>query len=297
MTLPNLIIPGAGKSGTSSLHDSLQLHPDIFMSRRKEPHYFSSEASPDEQRAYEGLFEESDRCTIRGESSTSYMVIPDAPERIKRALESPKIIFILRNPVDRVASHYRWLQSLGLEPRSLRRAFSADIGATPSMDEAVLNSGNFRYYHQHSSYGTALERYLAYFDRNQIKVVTFESFITAHARTMRECFEFLGVPEGVRVEEVRSNTTQNVTGIRGSVRSFARTMHSRFPSIRRLQWAYLGLGRTALGIAEQKLSPGGRRGLKPGDRVWLADQLADDVEKLRTIWGEDFSEWSSDFPL
>lgn len=74
MMLPNLIVPGAAKSGTTSLHESLQEHPDIFMCRRKEPHFFSREASLDDQRRYEMLFE-------RGESSTSYMVIPDAPSR------------------------------------------------------------------------------------------------------------------------------------------------------------------------------------------------------------------------
>jgi hypothetical protein len=75
MTLPNLIIPGAAKSGTTSLHKMLGQHPDIFMSRSKEPHYFSRKQTPHGLAKYESLFDQSGDCPVRGESSTSYMVI------------------------------------------------------------------------------------------------------------------------------------------------------------------------------------------------------------------------------
>lgn len=297
MTLPNLIIPGAAKSGTSSLHESLRHHPDIFMSDRKEPHHFSREPSSDGQRSYEALFEGSDEFAVRGESSTSYLIMPDAPKRINRVLGQPKIIFILRNPVDRVASHYRWLQSLGLEARPVVRAYLADRDQTPSIDRSVLNSGNYRFYHQHSSYGSALERFLECFEKGQIKVLTFERFVTAPAAVMSECFDFLGVSQRGPLRAIQSNATQQVTWIRGVARFLARATYARLPWARPLLGVYLGPVRAAIGLAERTSLFGGDTDLGQDDREWLKRQLADEVQKLRSSWDEDFAEWSGDFPL
>jgi len=299
MTLPNLIVPGAAKSGTTSLHDCLRQHPNIFMSERKEPQFFSREPTPELRERYRSLFEASGGFAVRGESSTSYMVVPEAPLRMREALDRPRLIFVLRNPVERVISHYRWLQSLGLERRALRAAFQADREATPSMDESIFNTGNFCFYFQHSAYGSALERYLTCFDRTQMRIVTFEGFTQHFDEVMRGCFRFLGVDEGVRVTRSHSNETRHVTHLRSRAWYLMRSVTSRVRWVRRFRRVYMAPAGLALRAVE-RLYPGAAArlgGPSPEDRIWLAQQLAGEVEKLRATWNEDFAEWSRDFPV
>ncbi|HEY9134269.1 MAG TPA: hypothetical protein VIM85_00570, partial [Pseudomonadales bacterium] len=80
--MPNLFIPGSAKSGTSSLHEYLNQHPDISMSSEKEPHFFCIKRNKKEAFEYEKLFENEKK--YRGESSTGYMVFHGVPERIKK---------------------------------------------------------------------------------------------------------------------------------------------------------------------------------------------------------------------
>ena len=93
---PNLFIPGAGKSGSSSLHNYLKLHPDIYMSELKEPHFFSHDEnyfSKTQTEKYYELFKNGKKYKYRGESSTGYMVFPHVIDRIKMDKKKPKFIF------------------------------------------------------------------------------------------------------------------------------------------------------------------------------------------------------------
>ena len=97
--LPNLYIPGAGKSGTSSLHEYLGKHPEICMSTIKEPHFWTSpnfkNYTKKDFNNYSKLFE-GENNSYRGESSTGYMCFSEFKPRIKKHYKSsPKFIFIL----------------------------------------------------------------------------------------------------------------------------------------------------------------------------------------------------------
>ncbi|MEA3642075.1 MAG: hypothetical protein VBE63_19355, partial [Lamprobacter sp.] len=116
--LCNLVVPGFPKSGTSSLHEYLDLHPQINMSRHKESHFFAIEKHWNKGWDYHNsLFNISKDYSYYGESSTIYCISEKSIERIQSSLKSPKFIFLLRHPVQRVLSHYRWLCALGLERR------------------------------------------------------------------------------------------------------------------------------------------------------------------------------------
>ena len=102
---PNLFIPGAAKSGTTSLHELLDLHPNISMSCVKEPHFWTrlefENFTKKDIGNYLSLFDEKKNAKYRGESSTGYMVFPSFIEHLKQHYDSqPKFIFILRNPID-----------------------------------------------------------------------------------------------------------------------------------------------------------------------------------------------------
>jgi len=118
MTKPDFIIIGAMKSATSTLHEQLALQEGIFMTTPKEPNYFSD----DEQYAkgsdwYDALFLDATDADLCGESSTHYTKLPDYPltvGRMAKRLQSPKLIYVLRHPIDRLVSHYihQWTQNI-----------------------------------------------------------------------------------------------------------------------------------------------------------------------------------------
>ena len=110
--LPTFIIAGAAKSGTTALHEVLNSHPEICMSWMKGPTYFTEEASRStHQRGkewYERLFSECVNAQAIGEVSPFYMTGMDAPELIYGTVPKVKLLFVLRNPIDRLYSYYRY---------------------------------------------------------------------------------------------------------------------------------------------------------------------------------------------
>lgn len=118
MTKPDFIIIGAMKSATSTLHMQLALQPGIFMSTPKEPNYFSDDKNYARGKQwYESLFDGALPTDICGESSTHYTKLPDYPltiERMADGLKEPKLIYVIRHPVDRLISHYihQWSQNV-----------------------------------------------------------------------------------------------------------------------------------------------------------------------------------------
>lgn len=295
MSLPNLIIPGAGKSGTTTLHDALAQHPRVFMSSKKEPHYFSHPPSAERWTRYVALFEGSESHPVRGESSTSYLSIPEAPVRIAEVLGSPRILVILRNPVDRFASHYFWLRSKGLEPRSLRGAYVADKDETPDIRNTVLGSGNLCYYHANSSYGSNLRRFYKIFEPGRIKVVTFESLVADFAGVLKVCFEFLEVSE-YDVRPIRSNPTRTVTPVRARISYLKRVLGRTAPRAWRLVDGRVPLARRIVAAADARSAGSEARRLDGRDREWVAGHLEAEVQLAREVTGMRFEEWAPDFP-
>ena len=108
--LPDFIIIGAMKSATSTLHNQLSAQPGIFMSTPKEPNFFSDDEIYSRGLSwYKGLFSDAKPDDICGESSTHYTKLPDYPDtiaRLKSAVPQPKLIYVMRHPIDRLVSHY-----------------------------------------------------------------------------------------------------------------------------------------------------------------------------------------------
>ena len=181
-TLPNLIIIGAMKAGTSSLHYYLSKHPQIFMSEKKELNFFNH----DMRRGLEWYKSNFDaRYPVNGESTPQYArfpKMPGIPERIKEVVGTPKIIYMVRDPVDRIVSHYVHSISREWEDRPFEEVLSnIDVG---SNDYVLL-----------SSYFFQLSQYLRMFPRERIKVVLLERLSRAPRDTLKEVFRFLEVDE------------------------------------------------------------------------------------------------------
>lgn len=181
---PDFVLIGAMKAGSTTLHRQLERHPRLFLTRPKEPEYFSLRfGEPGAGAWYEGLFREARPGQLRGEASTGYTrwpQVPDVPARLAAHRASVRLVYLLRDPVERAVSHWRhrmleW-RAQGRTPRSLPEALDA-------LPEIVDSS---RYLRQ-------IERYLAHFPREQLHVAFFEDLVDAPRRTLEEVQRFLGV--------------------------------------------------------------------------------------------------------
>lgn len=128
MSGPDFIIIGAMKSGTSSLQDQLARQNGLFMTTPKEPNYFSDDAVFAKGAGwYSALFDDAPAGAVTGEASTHYTKLPTHPhtvERLKAAAPSVKLIYVIRNPVDRALSHYMHEWSQGVMGADLEQAFA-----------------------------------------------------------------------------------------------------------------------------------------------------------------------------
>jgi hypothetical protein len=202
--LPTFIVIGANKGGTTSLSHYLDQHPDVFMSRNKEPMFFSNvsahEGRPDHSMRsevvrtwgeYTQLFAAGRDCLAIGEASTSYLCYPGAPARIHAKLPAVRLLAVLRNPFDRAFSAFQMYQRLGMETLSFAEAIDAELarfdGLPPKGQEWK------RMYLQLGFYGRGLTRYLEYFPGDQLGIHLFEDLEAAPRELIHNLFRFIGV--------------------------------------------------------------------------------------------------------
>ena len=208
MALPTFIIAGAPKCGTTALWAYLNEHPEVFMTKIKEPRFFSQRyrevsanfITPGPEKSanynkgikwYESLFEPGIHKKARGEASTHYFYASDSAVLIKKDLPDVRLIFVLRDPVERLYSHY-WQDS------------KAGINL-PCFDYIVdRNNPYLEYYIYVSSYKIHIERYLKEFPRNQILILFLSDFRNNPVETFIKVCSFL---------DIDSSFIPNVLGI------------------------------------------------------------------------------------
>ncbi len=127
-----------------------------------------------------------------GESSTIYCICEKSAQRIKQHLDAPKIILLLRDPVERLVSHYNWLYKLGLENRSIIEAVE-ESGASFDPDYPIPGGGNYMSYLSFSSYSKYVPMWLSLFNEDNVKIVVSESLSRFPLQVVNECLEFLGL--------------------------------------------------------------------------------------------------------
>jgi sulfotransferase family protein len=193
---PNFLIAGAGKAGTTSLHDYLGQHPGILMSSFKEPNYFVPGYGYKDWDAYLSLFDGARNEKAIGESSTGYLYCEHSPAWIKSVLGDIKIILILRNPARRAASLYWWMVREGYEDAP---TFTAALELEPSRIHdprfAETCSEFHHSYHYYSSglYSAQVRRFLETFGSKNVRIYVFEEFARNPLAICRDIFGFLDV--------------------------------------------------------------------------------------------------------
>jgi hypothetical protein len=188
---PDFLVIGAAKSGTTTLYHYLARHPGIHMSPQKEPCFFDADRSwrrgPD---WYRSLFAGARDDQACGEASTNYTrfpQVPGVPERIAALVPGAKLVYLLRDPVERAYAHYvhRWTKELhpGLP-------FAQGFEEFVARDPMCLDG---------SDYLLQVGRYLPHFRADALHVLYLDDLVGDPARALRRLFRFLGVDEAVDV--------------------------------------------------------------------------------------------------
>jgi hypothetical protein len=280
--LPNLIIIGGLKCGTTSLHHYLNLHPEIEMSRPKELNFFVSELNwPLGSDWYAGHFDPDAR--IRGESSPHYTNRPSfegVVERMQEVLGSDiRLVYVVRDPIERMLSHYLHNVGGGYEDRTLVDALS-DPGSS---------------YVARSRYFFQLEPYLERFGADSVSIVGREELKADRPATMRRTFEFLGVDPGFTSEQFDREWETGVA--KGGSRFRVMDRAVRLPGLRALDRNFDRLPESLRWLVERLVhDPGGGEVPKPEIPASLRDHLVDvfseDVARLEDFAGRRFG-WLS----
>ena len=201
MKKPNFIIAGFPKCGTTSLHHYLNEHPEIFMPEQKELHFFTfkilsklkngpkdelvKETQINSSEKYLSYFQNVKKEIAIGDASPSYINYPSEFLKIKKYLNDPKVIIILRDPINRAYSNYLHLKREHRETMSFEDAIGAE-------EERIMNKySDFWYYKFNSTYYQKIVKAKTTF--SNVLILTIEELDKDPIITMKKVYKFLGV--------------------------------------------------------------------------------------------------------
>ena len=274
-SLPTFLVVGAAKSGTTSLWNYLRRHPQAFLPEVKEPGFFVEEiAWRYGLEWYERLFAPAGDALARGEASATYAMYPalaGVPERIASVVPEVKIVYLMRDPIERMRSAYVHRLDRGDERRPIREALL--------FDATYVNV---------SRYALQIGKYLEWFPREQLLLLTSEDLRHRREETMARVCRFVGIDPGVALDSTGEynrgadrRAIRNVEGLRRMVPKALRANAALRPYLLRL--AHHRLNTRPITAEETAI----------GDdlRARLADLVRSDVERLREWMDPSFEGW------
>jgi hypothetical protein len=241
VALPDFLVIGAPKAGSTAVHEALVQHPSLFLSTPKEPKYFLTggtrpgrhrQRGPGDAHSarewvwkrerYEALFNAAPAGKLRGESTPFYLWDKAAHVRIRQAVPNVKLIAIIRDPVDRAYSNWTHLWCDGLEPE-------ADFVTACRNEPGRVAAGYapFWRYLELGKYGEQFEHLFRVFAREQVHVLRYKDLVDEPAKSIDSICRFLGVEAGIIDAIPHSNPSgwadagRVNTALRGMVRGGA----------------------------------------------------------------------------
>jgi hypothetical protein len=286
--IPNFIVIGAAKAGTTSLHAWLTQHPDIFLPKQKELHFFAAEwlrehsHGPGDERvlkdlaptwdAYLAHFRDADGHRAVGEISPSYFAWWPSRESIRRHLDDPRIVLILRDPVQKAFSQYAHLIRDGRESLTFWEGLQAESG------RKARGFGALWLYLESACYAVPTQRFLETFGRERMKILYFEDLVRDPKPTLRELFEFLGVDPDVPLD------TGGVSNRSGVPRSRLLTTVVNDPRLRRIARSLLPANLvTRIGRKATELNTGKKPVLDDRSKAFLLEHTLEDRKRLAQL--------------
>ena len=298
--MPNFLIIGAGKSGTTSLYHYLGQHPQVYVSPVKEPKFFALEGEKPDFRGpgddqemmnrvannravtsikeYQDLFRGVRGEKAVGEASPIYLYSPEAPDRIKRHVPQAKLIAVLRDPAERAYSAFLHQVRNGWEPLT---HFSE---ALRDEERRMQDNWHHLFHYKHRGfYHAQLSRYYERFGPEQIRVYLYEDLKADAAGVMRDLYGFLGVDEGFAPD---TSLKYNRAGVprNGAARALVRNLNSLTPFLKgALPFGVRQRIKGGLFAEPPPLAAEVRRG--------LIEEYREDVLRLQGLIGRDLSGW------
>ncbi|MFN0114160.1 MAG: sulfotransferase family protein [Paracoccaceae bacterium] len=206
--MPDFLVIGAARAGTTAIHSFLRKSPRIFMPAGKEPNFFAFEGEALSVKgpgaefinnsittlpAYNGLFAGAASGQLLGEASPLYLYVPKAPERIRHHVPDVRMVAVLRNPVDQAWSHFMYATKFRIETVE-------DFAKALALEEERLAEGwqPLFGYSRFPRYAEQLERYFRLFPREQILIRTYDDFLADPARLMADILTHIGADASFR---------------------------------------------------------------------------------------------------
>ena len=298
--LPDFLIIGAPKAGSTALHAALAQHPQLYLSPVKEPKFFMCDGPPAPQRGpgdahsvrewiwerdrYESLFASAPDAARKGESTPFYLWDRDAHRRMRALVPDVKLIAVLRDPVDRAYSNWTHMWCDGLEPEA---SFVQACLAEP--ERVARGWAPFWRYLELGRYGEQLEDLYRWFPPAQVHLLRYRDLVDEHDRTLDRICEFLGVRTGLIAEAPSQNVSTWVEptrvnlALQAVVRAGADIGRWFPPQVWRRASAPV--------LATLHRRHGDRPELPAEDRQRLAAQFRDDVRRLEGLTGESYEDW------
>ncbi len=260
------LIIGAMKCGTSSVYSYLERHPAICPACTKEPEFFSeNQGHGADVDRYEDLWAfDTAKHRFALEGSTGYTKYPleqNVPRNISEAGINPRFIYIIRNPFDRIASHYNFKRG--------DKDWELDI-----QDDHLINTSN---------YHLQLEQYRRYFPRDRFLILDFDALKSDPRGLMLEIYEFLGLePDNLPEAYAVLNKFKGESAVEGRLRKWGvdKVWGVLPPSLKRL-------GKKAV----HAMSPPRKRALSESERQYVHSRLAEGMANLKDEYGFDVAKW------
>ncbi len=306
MALPDFLVVGAPKAGSTAVHQALVQHPELFLSTPKEPKYFLTGATPPSrahQRGpgdahsarewiwrrehYERLFDAAPPGTMRGESTPFYLWDKAAHVRIRQMVPNVKLIAIIRDPVDRAYSNWTHLWCDGLETE-------ADFVTACRKEPERIAAGYapFWRYLELGKYGEQFEHLFRVFAREQVHVLRYKDLVDEPAKSIDSICEFLGVTPGMVDSIPHSNPSGWADAgavnamLRATVRGGAAAGALLPPRVWRRAHAPL--------IRALRRNETDRPHLQVEQRRELVGHFREDIGLLEQLLGQPYHDWLSD---
>lgn len=217
-TLPNFFIVGAARSGTTSLDRYISQHPEVYITPKKETHFFTDGHFPPcsgpgddrlskllirDEDEYAQLFTGVSGAKAIGESSAFYLCFTDTAERIAKTIPDAKIIIILREPVERAYSAYMFMVRDGRETLEFVEGLNREEERKQKGFEPIW------WYKELGLYYKQVKHYLDVFGKRRVKVLLYDELFANPEGELRDVFTFLGVREDVSID---TSVRYNVSG-------------------------------------------------------------------------------------
>lgn len=292
---PDFFIVGAPKCGTTALHSALSKHPEVFLPKNKEPHFFGSDLEIGDgwcirtESKYLDLFEECGDAERVGEASPWYLFSETAAEEIHAFQPEARILILLRDPVDLIHSvHLQHLNTANEDLIDLAEALAAEPERLRG--ERIPPRAPFPNclsYRSIARLSEQVKRYLKVFDEERVKVLLLDDMRSDERGFLREVCRFLEVSEDVELEMDRRNPSRDLT----SLDLMLKRMHYRTRVISRLQRRLPKVAKSIYRGAVRMLPVKRKVGISAALRAELSGELSEEVARLGALIGRDLSSW------